>query len=78
MDMWLSWLFKIAGSRTARQPHVIYHFSVFREPGFPASRRTFAQTKFESQPSFEVSERFQIHKQPSLGFEHFPMLAWSI
>jgi hypothetical protein len=26
--MWLSWLFKIAGSRTARQPHVIYRSDV--------------------------------------------------
>ena len=29
MDMWLSWLFKIAGSRTARQPHVIYHLEIY-------------------------------------------------
>jgi hypothetical protein len=30
MDMWLSWLFKIAGSRTARQPHVIYIFKALK------------------------------------------------
>jgi hypothetical protein len=32
MDMWLSWLFKIAGSRTARQPHVIYQFLYLPHP----------------------------------------------